>query len=263
MWNGMPALRQTPRIRRSEGMGKTAPGRVNDATETRFPIVPEGTKRPASLPNREAAYSSSARTEGSSPRWESPTFARAIAFLIPGEGSVTVSDRRSTGGVILLSRRAGKEKGPGGRQAEFDQFPVSQRAPPGGGVQGFARHGDQAGLGLEEERIVVRVPAELPEGEQRLSVRNQHVRGGVCPHQFRVPQKTRKRLPKPGKGALPPAVRQGFEKDEGVAHLAPFGLFPDPPPERSVVCENDPVRKERVGVGGVDRFRVGRIPDVA
>src|SRR5512134_80863 len=64
----------------------TSPGRVHAATAHRFPIVPEGTNMPPSLPKRAAEYSSSARTDGSSPLRESPTCARDIAFRIPGVG---------------------------------------------------------------------------------------------------------------------------------------------------------------------------------
>src|SRR3990170_8625275 len=65
-------------------------------TAARFPIVPDGTNKAASLPRRSAANAWSRLTVGSSPKTSSPTSARAIASLIAGVGWVTVSERRST-----------------------------------------------------------------------------------------------------------------------------------------------------------------------
>ena len=62
---------------------------------TRLPIVPLATSSPASAPSSSADRSSSALTVGSSPKTSSPTSASAIARRMAGEGSVTVSDRRS------------------------------------------------------------------------------------------------------------------------------------------------------------------------
>ena len=62
---------------------------------TRLPIVPLATSSPASAPRSSAERSSSARTVGSSPNTSSPTSASAIARRMAGEGSVTVSERRS------------------------------------------------------------------------------------------------------------------------------------------------------------------------
>src|SRR5213596_2570484 len=72
------------------------PARVWLTTETRLPIVPDATKRPASLPIRSAATASRRLTVGSSSQTSSPTSARAIALRISGVGSVSVSERRST-----------------------------------------------------------------------------------------------------------------------------------------------------------------------
>src|SRR6266480_283792 len=72
------------------------PARVWLTTETRLPIVPDATKRPASLPIRSAATASRRLTVGSSSQTSSPTSARAIASRISGVGSVSVSERRST-----------------------------------------------------------------------------------------------------------------------------------------------------------------------
>src|SRR5919197_979749 len=72
------------------------PARVWLTTETRLPIVPDATKRPAALPSRSAAIASSRLTVGSSSQTSSPTSARAIASRISGVGSVRVSERRST-----------------------------------------------------------------------------------------------------------------------------------------------------------------------
>jgi len=59
-------------------------------------MVPEGTNRPASLPNSSAASASKCATLGSSPRTSSPTSASAIATRICAVGLVTVSLRMST-----------------------------------------------------------------------------------------------------------------------------------------------------------------------
>src|SRR5687767_12351606 len=83
------------------------PARVCATTEIRFPIVPEGTNRPASLPSRAAAIASRRCTVGSSPHTSSPTSARAMASRISGVGSVSVSERRSTmscTGLLLALR---------------------------------------------------------------------------------------------------------------------------------------------------------------
>src|SRR3990172_3740917 len=65
-------------------------------TAARFPIVPDGTNKAASLPSRSAANACSRLTVGSSRKTSSPTSARAIASLMAGVGWVTVSERRST-----------------------------------------------------------------------------------------------------------------------------------------------------------------------
>src|SRR2546425_1408379 len=72
------------------------PARVWLTTETRLPIVPDATKRPAALPSRSAAIASRRLTVGSSSQTSSPTSARAIASRISGVGRVRVSERRST-----------------------------------------------------------------------------------------------------------------------------------------------------------------------
>jgi hypothetical protein len=58
-------------------------------------IVPEGQKRPASMPNMEEARVSSSFIEGSSPKTSSPTLAFIIACSMAGVGWVTVSDLKS------------------------------------------------------------------------------------------------------------------------------------------------------------------------
>src|SRR5207248_454049 len=82
------------------------PACVWATTETRLPMVPEATKRPASLPRRAAASASSRCTVGSSPQTSSPTSARAMASRISGVGSVSVSERRSTMSCTMLSLAA-------------------------------------------------------------------------------------------------------------------------------------------------------------
>jgi hypothetical protein len=72
------------------------PGRVSALRDASLPIVPEGTNRPASLPNRAAQCSWSAIAVGSSPHTSSPISASAIARRISGVGVENVSDRSST-----------------------------------------------------------------------------------------------------------------------------------------------------------------------
>src|SRR5436305_4071607 len=73
----------------------SSPGRVRILRPIWFAIVPLGTKRAASLPSNSAIRSCSRLTVGSSPYWSSPTGAAAIAWRMPGDGRVTVSERRS------------------------------------------------------------------------------------------------------------------------------------------------------------------------
>lgn len=81
-------------------------------TQTRFPMVPVGTNRAASLPSSAAMRDSSSFTVGSSPNTSSPTSASAMARRMPSLGLVSVSDRRSTtrstpaGGVADVRRRS-------------------------------------------------------------------------------------------------------------------------------------------------------------
>ena len=79
-----------------------SPGRQWSRTPIRFDIVPEGTKRAASLPNSAATRSWSSITVGSSPHTSSPTAAAAMAARIAGVGRVTVSLRKSftVGGIL-------------------------------------------------------------------------------------------------------------------------------------------------------------------
>ena len=81
-WCSRPAIVSSPRRRCA-------------SCETRLPIVPEATNRPASLPSSSAARSWRAMTVGSSPNTSSPTSASAIARRMAGDGFVTVSLRRS------------------------------------------------------------------------------------------------------------------------------------------------------------------------
>ena len=69
---------------------------------TRLPIVPLATNRPASLPSRSAARSSSALTVGSSPKTSSPTSASAMARRIAG--------RRPRDGVAAQVDGAGRDR---------------------------------------------------------------------------------------------------------------------------------------------------------
>src|SRR5688572_10798402 len=61
----------------------------------RLDCVPVGKKSPASMPKRSAQTSCRRFTVGSSPKTSSPTSAEAMAWRMPGEGWVTVSERRS------------------------------------------------------------------------------------------------------------------------------------------------------------------------
>ena len=82
-------------------------------------MVPEATKRPASLPSSSAARSSRALTVGSSPKTSSPSSAAAMARRIAGVGWVTVSERRSILGMPRRIARGAREgpDGPGDRPA--------------------------------------------------------------------------------------------------------------------------------------------------
>src|SRR5216683_360044 len=73
----------------------SSPGRVSTLRPIWFAMVPLGTNSAASLPSSAAMRSCRRLTEGSSPYWSSPTGASAIALRMPGEGKVTVSERRS------------------------------------------------------------------------------------------------------------------------------------------------------------------------
>ena len=79
----------------SWGTITSSPGRVSSLSAIWFAIVPLGTNSAASLPSRAAMRSCKALTVGSSPYWSSPTGASAMARRMPGEGRVTVSERRS------------------------------------------------------------------------------------------------------------------------------------------------------------------------
>src|SRR5262245_33322294 len=67
-------------------------------------MVPLGSHSAASLPSSAAIRSCNAFTVGSSPYWSSPTGAAAIAARIGGDGRVTVSERRSMGVVVFITR---------------------------------------------------------------------------------------------------------------------------------------------------------------
>lgn len=62
----------------------------------RLAIVPEGVKRAACLPKRDAILLSNALTVGSSPKTSSPNAEFTIACFIDFVGFVTVSDLKST-----------------------------------------------------------------------------------------------------------------------------------------------------------------------
>src|SRR5688572_2993572 len=62
----------------------------------RFDCVPEGKSSAASKPKSSAARACRRFTLGSSPKTSSPSSASIIARRMPGEGRVTVSERRST-----------------------------------------------------------------------------------------------------------------------------------------------------------------------
>src|SRR3970040_79201 len=83
------------------------PGWVWESTDTRFPMVPEATKVPASFPVRSASSASRRWTVGSSSQTSSPTSALDMASRMAGVGSVRVSERRSTTSCIGLSLGGG------------------------------------------------------------------------------------------------------------------------------------------------------------
>ena len=68
-------------------------------THVRLPIEPDGTNSAASRPKTSAARACSRLTVGSSRNTSSPTSASAMARRIAAEGRVTVSERRSIGGM--------------------------------------------------------------------------------------------------------------------------------------------------------------------
>src|SRR6187401_871504 len=65
-----------------------------------FVIVPEGQKRPDSIPNISADIFSNSFIDGSSLKTSSPTFAVIITCSMTGVGFVTVSDLKSM--IIIL-----------------------------------------------------------------------------------------------------------------------------------------------------------------
>ncbi len=83
----------------------SSPGRVSTRRATWLLIVPLGIHSAASLPSSAAQRSCSRLVVGSSPYWSSPTGAAAIAARIASVGRVTVSERRSTG-ALLMARSA-------------------------------------------------------------------------------------------------------------------------------------------------------------
>ena len=85
----------------------SSPGRVSVPRQTWLAMVPEGTKRPASLPSSSATVACSRLTVGSSPKTSSPTSARAMAARMASVGLVTVSERRSMG-VTRFSSSGGR-----------------------------------------------------------------------------------------------------------------------------------------------------------
>ncbi len=91
----------------------SSPGRVSNLSAIWFAIVPLGTNSAASLPSSAAMRSCSRLTEGSSPYWSSPTGASAIARRMPGEGRVTVSERRSIGSLGFGHQRLPMQRDPG------------------------------------------------------------------------------------------------------------------------------------------------------
>src|SRR5882672_2849165 len=80
----------------------SSPGRVRILSAIWFAIVPLGRKTAASLPSKSAMLCCKRLTEGSSPYWSSPTSASAMARRMPGEGLVTVSERRSMSSILQL-----------------------------------------------------------------------------------------------------------------------------------------------------------------
>ena len=73
----------------------SSPGRVRARSAAWFAIVPVGSQSAASLPNSPATCSCRRLMVGSSPYWSSPDLGAGHGLPHPGDGRVTVSDRRS------------------------------------------------------------------------------------------------------------------------------------------------------------------------
>jgi hypothetical protein len=80
----------------------SSPRRVRVSSATWFAWVPLGNHSADSLPSMPATRACSRLTDGSSSYWMSPTSAAAMARRMPGEGRVTVSERRSIGSMSRL-----------------------------------------------------------------------------------------------------------------------------------------------------------------
>lgn len=79
--------------------------RFSPSIAIKLAIVPVGTNRPLSFPNKFAEYSSSSRTVGSSPYTSSPVLAVKASSNIIRVGDVTVSLLKSTMDTIDLAER--------------------------------------------------------------------------------------------------------------------------------------------------------------
>jgi len=81
----------------------SSPGPASTPSASWLAMVPDGTSSAASVPRSAAASDCRRLTVGSSPYASSPTSASAIAARISGVGVVTVSERRSTTDIGMLS----------------------------------------------------------------------------------------------------------------------------------------------------------------
>src|SRR4051812_9148895 len=139
----------------------------------RFDCVPEGKKRPASMPNRSAHASCRRFTVGSSANTSSPTSARAIASRMAGEGCVTVSLRRS---IFFTARILGTDPVILRRDAGFRR----QRAQRG------RRIGAGSGVHRRGQRRIVQAEAAHGTRELRRFAAQLHRGAGHLLHQAHV-----------------------------------------------------------------------------
>src|SRR6266850_6458054 len=167
----------------------------------RFDWVPEGKNSAASKPKISAARACRRLTVGSSPKTSSPSSASSIAWRIPAEGRVTVSERRSTiaatGGSLnhalrhsgpcrfvraSACARAGR---PGCDREARALRHCRARHAPGGRKELQARHRDLSGTSRHPQAArgkrpaAVRPAGQLPRARAAALARRRDARRGA------------------------------------------------------------------------------------